>query len=25
VRLYESERNFAEYYGPDFHGSGQPG
>jgi 6-pyruvoyltetrahydropterin/6-carboxytetrahydropterin synthase len=24
VRLYESERNFAEYYGPDFNGSIQP-
>jgi 6-pyruvoyltetrahydropterin/6-carboxytetrahydropterin synthase len=25
VRLYESERNFAEYYGPDFKGSNPPG
>ncbi len=24
VRLYESARNFAEYYGPDFKGSPQP-
>jgi len=24
VRLYESERNFAEYYGPDYNGAAQP-